>query len=538
MTKKVFSKAIAVVLVAAMCMVAVFTGVVSAVETRTATCTVVGAGYYQGTKESYVTADVTFTSTTAFTAGSFEVSTEGLLSLVDCTVKSKTVSSGSMDPNVYLNVSNNKVLFAGFNEDALDNIATYTSLTLTLQFTVNNFKSLDEAPENEQWTVGVASIDLTNTAEEPYTTANASGIIHIHKFTYTTSGNVSTATCSVSGCGESHTKVTNTSGISANTLDSVSGYNVTFSQTGDTVLNALVDKETVDNGGYNNVYFIYTYITNDSLGVNSTQTATTSLSAATVVYDENNVAYYAFPCGRNSGIGRLHCKVKGNFVTVKNGNYTISGDWEHSIREYAAYVVTNGDPSDVNWAKALVNYGYWTASRLAPDEAAVNAINDAYGTSGAAPYASLANPDLPSNKKAAVDGSDTWSVAGVTVTTGYKPKMKIRLTTTGLNPTDFITIKVDNTVRNPLGKTVYYKEIAVSNLENDSYTISDIPTKYLENDIVIGVKKGSTDSPKTVAYSYGRYAKARQTEFNEVDDKFVFRALFNWIYYIGNRYNP
>jgi hypothetical protein len=307
---------------------------------------------------------------------------------------------------------------------------------------------------------------------------------------------------------------------------------VTFGDTGDTVLNALVSKSAVDAGAYDNVYFIYTYTTNDSSGENSTQTATTSLAAATVVGD-----YYAFPCGRNSGIGRVHCKVKGNFVTVKNGNYTISGVWEYSIKDYVDQVA-NGGSSDADWAKALGNYGFWTALKLAGD---VNyeAIFNAYGVSSdTSPYA-LASVGLPANKKAEVTNKtqDTWSVAGVTVTTGYKPKMKIRLNTTGLASTDLITIKVDDTVRTHTGNTVYYKEIAVSNLVESSYTLSDIPTKYLENDIVIGVKKGSTVSPKTVAYSYYRYAKARAGDFISGDAQ-VFQSLADWIHYIAARYNP
>lgn len=504
MTKKVFTKAIAVAVIAAMCMVAVFTGAVSATA-RTATCTVTGYKYDVGAKDSYVVAEVEFESGTAFTAGSFSVAATGL-TFVDCSVAQST---GGDAPEIYLNVSNSKVLFAGFTESATNDIKSYTSLTLVLKFTVNNYQSVEKAPAGTSWTVNITGIDITNTAEESYTTANANGSIHVHNFTgATTANNITTTTCSI--CGETHAEVADTTGLTTNALADVKKANVSFTATGDTVLNALVAKTTLDAGAYDNVYFIYSY-----KGDSAEPITGTSESAGTVTLSGTD--YYVFPCYGDAGIGRISRSYSGNFVAVKGSTVTMSADWEYSILQYAMALKSEGTAAEQNYAKALINYGYYTAGILNMDTTAYTSAPE-----------TLAQQGVAGSKTAGTTGTDgNWNISGISVTTGFKPKMNIKFNAATLANEDTVTIQVTAN-----DKIVYFKEVAVSALtgaDSNVYILSDIPTKYLTGDIVIGAKASGTASAKTVTYSYGRYAKAREGKA----DANVFKALMNWAYYLG-----
>lgn len=504
MSKKTISKAIAVICVMALCLTALFTGAVSA-ENRTATCTVTGYKYDVGAKDSYVTAEVKFDSATAFTAGSFTATATGL-TFNDCSVAQST---GGDAPEVYLNVSNKKILFAGFSESATNDIKSYTSLTLVLTFTVSNYQSVEKAPAGTSWTVNVSDIDITNTAEETYTTANASGTIHVHNFASpSTANNVTTTTCSI--CGETHAEVADTTGLTGNDLAATKKANVSFTATGDTVLNALVAKSVIDAGAYDDVYFIYQYKGDDAEPIKGT-----AVNSGTV--NVSGTDYYVFPLYGDAGIGRISRNYSGNFVTVKGSTVTVSDLWEYSILEYAKALISGGSAAEQNYAKALFNYGYYTTEALGYDTAAYTG----------APL-TLADAALPASKSAVATGTDAnWNIAGISVTTGFKPKMNIRFNAATVSNMSTVTIKVT-----AADKLVYWKEVATTSLTgtgSDTYILSDIPTKYLNGDIVIGAKSGDTESAKTVTYSYGKYAKARQGKA----DANVFQALVNWAYYLG-----
>ena len=505
MSKKVLSKAVAAILVAAMCMVAVFTGAVSA-ENRTATCTVTGASYYAGAKDSEVTAQVKFESATAFTAGIFTIEAEGL-TFSDCSVG---VSTGGDAPEVHLNVSNNKVLFAGFTESAENDFKSYTELTLVLKFTVNNYQSLDKAPEGTKWNIGIKDIDITNISEETYTVANAVGNIHIHKFgTPATNNGIITSACEIEGCTETHIEVVDASSLETNDIVIENEASVSFTDTGDTVLNALVKKSTIDAGNYKNVYFVYKYQGDTGSITNTVE------SIGTVTLDETE--YYVFPCYGDAGIGRISQKVTGNIVTVDGNVVTKSADWNYSIKDYAETLAVSGTQAQKNYAKALLNYGYYTAT----------ALKSGYVSDYSDMPVELSNAPIAGSTRAVVSGEDSdWSIAGISVTTGFKPKMNIRFAP--LTDKDTITIRVKLG-----GDTVYSKDVAVSTLTGgDTYVLSDVKTKYLTGDIVISTKSGDNASAKTITYSYGRYAKAREGK----DDANVFQALMNWSYYLGQAF--
>lgn len=508
MSKKTISKAIAVICVMALCLTALFTGAVSA-EARTATCTVTGYAYDVGAKDSYVTAEIKFESATAFTAGSFTVAGEGL-TFNDCSVGQST---GGDAPEVYLNVSNKKILFAGFSESATNDIKSYTSLTLVVTFTVSDGQSVEKAAAGKSWAVNVSDIDITNTAEETYTTASASGSIHVHNFgSPSTANNVTTTTCSI--CGKTHAEVADTTGLTGNDLAATKKASVSFTATGDTVLNALVAKSVIDAGAYDNVYFIYQYKGDDAEPIKGT-----AVKSDTNTVNVGGTDYYVFPLYGDAGIGRISRNYSGNFVTVKGSTVTVSGLWEYSILAYAQTLSTEGNADEQNYAKALINYGYYTTEALGYDTAAYTG----------APL-SLADAALPASKSAVATGTDeSWSIAGISVTTGFKPKMNIRFNAATLSSKDTVTIKVTAN-----DKLVYWKEVAVSSLTgtgSDTYILSDIPTKYLNGDIVIGAKNGDTESAKTITYSYGKYAKARKDR--SAADANVFQALVNWAYYLG-----
>lgn len=493
MTKKTISKVIAMLCVAALCFTAVFTGVVSA-DARTATATVTGSGYYQGDKASYVSADVTFESATAFTAGSLTFSATGL-TLIDCS----TATEGF---HVYVNPANSKVLFAGFSESATNDIVSVTSLTLTAKFSINAGALADQAA-GAAWTVNAQSITITNTAEETYTCSNASGTIHVHNFNgaTTTTGNVTTHACSVADCGELETEISDTDALTTNALADTRKAVLVFTNDGDTVLNALVEKSAVD--AYEYVYFTYTYQTNDDLGNNVNETAT-SVSSGTK--NIGGTDYYVFPCGRNGGVGRMGRNIKGNFIAISGGTTTISADWEYSVKAYLEALISDGTAAEQNYAKSLWNFGKYTAEFIP--------LTDVFGEA----QTGVANWDLPASKAAVATGTDaTWNLGGVTVTTGYKPKMNLRFTGTY---SEGVTVKVYDS-----GELVYSKEVV---LTGDTLTVSDIPTKYLTGDIVIGVK----NSNKTISYSFGKYAKARSTK----SDAAVFQWMMNYAYYLNQAF--
>ncbi|MBR4910166.1 MAG: hypothetical protein IKZ47_02435 [Clostridia bacterium] len=493
MSKKTISKVIAIVCVMALCLTAVFTGAVFA-DTHTATATVTGAAYYQGDKASYVSAEVTFTSADAFTAGSFTFSATGL-TLIDCS----TATEGF---HIYVNPANSKVLFAGFSESATPDIVSATSLTLVAKFTINDGALANKAA-GTAWTVTAGSITITNTVEESYTCSNASGTIHVHDFNgdTTTTGNVTTHACSVAGCSEVETEISDTGSLTTNALADTKKAVLSFTNDGDTVLNALVPKSAVD--AYQTVYFTYSYQTNDDLGNNVTETATSTKSG---VMNDGGTDYYVFPCGRNGGVGRMGRPITGNFIAVAAGGATtISDKWEYSVKQYLEALISDGTAAEKNYAKSLWNFGKYTAEFAG--------LADSFGDA----KTGVADWTLPTSKAAVATGSDdTWTLSKVSVTTGYKPKMNLRFDTTGLNA----TVKVYDS-----GELVYSKEVA---LTGDTLTVSDIPTKYLTGDIEIGVK----NSAKTISYSFGKYAKARSTK----SDAAVFQWMMNYAYYLNQAF--
>ena len=491
MSKKTISKVIAVVCVMALCFTAVFTGAVSA-DARTATATVTGSSYYQGDKASYVSAEVTFTSATAFTAGSLTFSATGL-TLIDCSTATEGV-------HVYVNPANSKVLFAGFSESATNDIVSFTELKLVAKFSINA-GALSAQAAGTTWTVTAGSITITNTAEETYTCANASGTIHVHNFNgaTNTTGNVTTHACSVAGCSEVETEISDTSALTTNALADTKKAVLAFTNDGDTVLNALVQKSLVD--AYDNVYFTYSYQTNDDLGNNVTETATSKENG---VKNVSGTDYYVFPCGRNGGVGRMGRNITGNFIAVSGGTTTISADWEYSVKAYLETLISSGSAAEQNYAKSLWNFGKYTAEFAG--------LADVFGDA----KTGVDNWTLPTSKAAVATGSDSWTLSGVSVTTGYKPKMNLTFNTSGLNA----TVKVYDS-----GELVYSKEVA---LTGATLTVSDIPTKYLTGDIEIGVK----NSAKTISYSFGKYAKARSTK----SDAAVFQWMMNYAYYLNQAF--
>lgn len=494
MTKKVYSRAIAVVLVAAMCMVAVFTGAVSAETTRTASCSVTGYGYYQGAKDSYVTAEVTFSSSEKeFVAGSFTASATGL-SLIDC-----SLPSGESGFTIKVNPSNGKVVFMGFTESSDNDIKSVSNLTLLVKFTVTG-GALSAQDAGTRWTVNISGIDITNTSEETYTCANASGTIHVHQFdSGTTSGKVTTKNCQY--CTETQAEINNDGTLGSNTLAATRKANLTFTKDGDTVLNALVPVSSID-GVYSKVYFVYKYKTDEA----ELQQAT-SVSSGTMTV--GGTPYYVFPCGRNGGIGRMGRDITGNFIAVTSGGTaSISTDWTYSVKTYLETLIIGNDAADANYAKALWNFGKYTAEalNLTTDAAlfgTAKSVTDWFGSQSVSTSADK-------------NGTDSaWNLKGVTVTTGYKPKMNLRFSKAVV-----ATVKVYDA-----GELVYSKEVTLSdtNLE-----ISDIPTKYITGDVVIGVK----DSIKTYTYGFGRYAKAQAGK----PDGNVFKWMMNYAYYLNQKY--
>lgn len=496
MTKKTISKVIAMVCVAALMFAVVFTGAVSA---ESANCVVEGYAYNPGTVDDYVTYKVTFTSSTAFTAGSFTITPPTGLHFVDC--KAKVSSVNAYVPKVYLNVANNKVLFAGFEENAIDDITQFTSLTLLLMFAPDTADTaIKDAPAGTTWSMTVGDISITNKDEATYTCDNASGTAHIHNFTGATTANgVTTRTCSICSA-EDKTIDTSTATIGGNNLADTQQATLNFTDDGDTVLCALVAKNTIDALG-GTTYFSYKY--KDDSGFNY---------ATTKGYLSGD--YYVFECGRNGGIGRMSRNITGNFINV-SGTTTISGEWSHSVMEYLAHVISSGTAVEQNYAKALWNYGYYTTERLADN--AFGYFVDERDAYGGTVYSDIASWGLPGSKQATFTGTGSWTVSGVKVETGYKPKMQFKLNADGQTTVEAYSAA---------GDLVYKKTITATS--GEYFTISDIPTKYLTGNLKISMS-GST---KVVEYSFGKYAKAREGK----TDANVFLWLMSYSYYLGEAF--
>lgn len=503
MTKKTFSKVIAMVCVAALLLGAVFTGAVSA---ESATCTVTGYKYSQGAVDAYVTYEVTFASSTAFTAGSFTITPATDLSFVDCTAK--VSSQSGYVPKVYLNVNNNKVLFAGFEENNSNSITEFTSLTLVLMFTPDT--AIADSAAGKSWSITVGSISITNAAEATFSCDNASGTAHVHNFGAWSGSGVETRTCST--CSAVDKRVQTGATLGSNSLVSAGNNRATlqFTAEGDTVLCALVAKNTVDSLG-GTTYFSYKY-KDDTADL---KYATTTKRDETVTM--SGIIYYVFPCGRNGGIGRMSRNITGNFINVNGGTTTISAEWSYSIMSYLTTLINGNDTKSQNYAKALWNYGYYTTQRLkATQPGFFDAELAAYNSTT---YDDITGWDLPASKTASSSGATNgWTISGIKVKTGFNPKMMFKFSATGT-----ATIQAYSTA----GDLVYKKTITVTDT-TDFVTISDIPTKYLTGDIKVSM----SSNDRVITYSFGRYAKAKAG----TDDANVFLWLMRYSYYLGVKF--
>ena len=511
MTKKTFSKVVAAICVVALMFTAVFTGVVSA-DNRTATCTLTGYTYSPGAIDTYVGYEVKFESNTAFVAGQFEItSVPSDLRFVDCIAKVSNVANGYV-PNVALNVSNNKVLFYAFDENAESDIQPMTSLTLILNFTPDT--AIKDSAAGTTWPITVGNIAITNAAEETYTCDGKTASAHIHNFTIInaqTANGVTTRTCSVVGCGAiDKTIAPGEATLGSNDLAGTKKATLQFTADGDTVLCALVPTSALTALG-GTTYFVYSY-KDDS----ADEKTATSVAAGTI--DE----YTVFPCGRNGGIGRMSRNIKGNFINV-NGTTTISADWTYSIKQYLDDVIAaNSDAKAVAYAKALWNFGYYTTDRLVNDsthpQPSFQTDLNAYtgGVKSIADWPGLSEITSTSGVVNAGTG-DAWKITGVKVTTGFKPKMQFKLDTSGSATVEAYS---------EAGDLVYKK--TVDAVANTYFTISDIPTKYLTGNIKVTLSTGT----RSLEYSFGKYAKARQGK----TDGDVFKWMMNYSYYLGQKF--
>lgn len=502
MSKKTISKLIAMVCVVSLCLTAVFTGAVSATD-RDATCTLSGWSYEPGAKDSYVTFEVEFTSETPFIAGSFQITgiTNGL-TFVDCTLPQNY--AGDFEQTPYFNIDNNKVLFASFAEDSDDNFEPLTSMPLILKFTPAS--ALDTYDAGTEWQITIDNIEITNEAEDSYDCDPVTATAHIHDYssTVTYSGSndeVKHTKCTL--CTAKKTELAGGASLGDNSLADVVEYNLAFTKDGDTVLQALVPTSALS--GYSYVYFVYTYKGDKAESITTSSTSTGTIGEYTV-----------FPCGRNGGIGRMGRAVNGNFIAITGaGAVSTSEQCSGNVKAVAEQLMSNPDPDVQNYAKALWNYGYYTTKQLALSDGGYIPDRDSYVE---APK-TLANYELPS-KTAGQSGSG-WSVTGISVTTGFKPKMNIKLNS---SKTIVLSVYTDNTHN----KLVYRKQVSVTG--GTAFTISDIPVKYLTGDIELTSTGSDT---KVFTYGFGRYAKQRQGTAGEAD---VFQSMMNYSYYLGLKY--
>ena len=160
--QKLSALLLALSLVLSMLILAPFT---AGAQAPTAVCTVSVSEQNAGTDDYYVEADVTFESEDEFTAGLFSVEAEDL-TLTDCTVKSAT---GGDAPEVQFEADKNKVIFTGFSNSTEYDFRSYTSLTLTLKFELN------DGATGTTRKVAVKNITLANIDEVKFVTADAEG---------------------------------------------------------------------------------------------------------------------------------------------------------------------------------------------------------------------------------------------------------------------------------------------------------------------------------------------------------------------------
>lgn len=510
MTKKTFSKVVAAVVVACMCLTAIFTASVSA-DTRLVTCTVVGGTYNQLAEGEYVTYEVTFESDNPFTAGTFSVDCPSNLTFVSC---SYAQGAQGNDPQVYVNVSGKKVLFAGFKEDNSNTINEFGSLTFLLKF-----KRTDAAT---QWTVSVNNISITNAEEETYNLSGSSVtsdvVAHIHSFgAGTTENGVTKYTCSV--CSEVKIEVASNATVTPNTLaNGEKSANITFAKDGDVVLNALLPAGSYPASG--TVYFAYSY----SDGVNDAPaTATVAGEEVTI----GGVDYYAFPCGRNAGIGRMARDIRGNFVVMDGGTVlSKSSEWKYSVKQCLEKLIADGDAATKDYAKALWNYGKYTTNMLhSTNTAFYGAEDDAFSGAEKGEFSTaLAWPTIPNldnQGKSKYTGTDTsWYVSKISVTTGYTPKINFTLS----QNVSSVTFKLYSDVNKTA--LVYSKEIDVNN--TNTFTITDIPAKYLKGEFEVSIP----NSDRVFNYSIVRYANARASK----DDGNIYKWMVKYSQYLSTAF--
>lgn len=135
----------------------------------TATCTVTVSEKNTGTDDYYISADVTFTSEAEFTAGLFTVEAENL-TLNGCTVSDCT---GGDEPEINADYAKSKVLFAGFGYNDVNDIRSYTSLSLNLTFAVDSNVQVTSCK------VTVKDINIANVDEVKFVTDDAEGTLNI-----------------------------------------------------------------------------------------------------------------------------------------------------------------------------------------------------------------------------------------------------------------------------------------------------------------------------------------------------------------------
>lgn len=147
----------------------VVTLIVVSANSPTATGTVTVAEHNIGTDDYYISADVTFSSEDEFSAGLFTVEAENL-TLNGCTVSD---CIGGEVPQVQADYNNSKVLFTGFGYNNVNDIRSYTSLSLTLTFAV------DPDAQVTSYKVTVKDINIANVDEVKFVTEDAEGILNI-----------------------------------------------------------------------------------------------------------------------------------------------------------------------------------------------------------------------------------------------------------------------------------------------------------------------------------------------------------------------
>ena len=134
-----------------------------------ATCTVAVKENNIGSSDYCVTADVTFASSSEFTAGVFKFEAQGL-TFKDCTVKECV---GGAAPEVEAAPEKSKIIFTGFSSSEVNDFRSYTKLTLSLKFTPSD--GSNGVPSGKTYTVAVKDISIANVDEVKFLTADAQG---------------------------------------------------------------------------------------------------------------------------------------------------------------------------------------------------------------------------------------------------------------------------------------------------------------------------------------------------------------------------